>query len=103
MSSFEEPVNARPYWIGYVLALILTAAAFSLAVFDDLPRSQTLFAIAVLAIVQTMVHLRFFLNITRKTAPIESIVSLLFALVLLILMIGGSLWIMTDLDARMGM
>ena len=103
MSSFEEPVTARPYWIGYALALMLTAGAFFLVTIDTLPRNQILLAIAALAIVQTMIHLRYFLHITRKSAPIESIVSLLFALVLLVLMIGGSLWIMTDLNARMGM
>jgi hypothetical protein len=44
-----------------------------------------------------------FLRITKKSAPTEFIISLLFALILLVLMIGGSLWIMTDLNPRMGM
>ena len=103
MPAFEEPTSARPYWIGYVLALILTAGAFSLTTVAALSRGQALLAIGALAIVQTLVHLRYFLHISRKSAPIESILSLLFALVLLVLMIGGSLWIMTDLDGRMGM
>ena len=103
MPSFEQPVSARSYWIGYVLALVLTAFAFSLVTTHALPRSETLIAIAILAIVQTLVHLRFFLHMGRSTAPVESILSLLFALVLIVIMIGGSLWIMTDLDARMAM
>ena len=63
MPSFEEPVTARPYFIGYVLALILTAMAFSLVTIEALSRSQVLLAIAALAIVQTLVHLRYFLHI----------------------------------------
>jgi cytochrome o ubiquinol oxidase operon protein cyoD len=103
MSSVEQPASAKGYWIGYVLALVLTAAAFALVVTNAMPRLETLIAIAVLAVIQTVVHLRFFLHINTKSTPVEMLVSGLFALVLVLIMIGGSLWIMTDLDARMGM
>lgn len=101
MASFEQPTSARGYWIGYVLALVLTIAAFALVTSGSLPRNVTLLCIAGLAIAQAMVHLRFFLHISKKSAPIESIVSLAFAIVLLVIMIGGSLWIMMNLDMRM--
>jgi cytochrome o ubiquinol oxidase operon protein cyoD len=103
MASPEQAASAKPYWIGYLLALILTGAAFALVLTNALPRAETLYTIAALAVVQTLVHLRFFLHISRKTTSVETMVSLLFALVLITIMIGGSLWIMTNLDARMGM
>jgi heme/copper-type cytochrome/quinol oxidase subunit 4 len=86
-----------------LFALLFATYVVMIGRYADGPSGQTLFAIAALAIGQTMVQLRYFLHITRKSAPIESIVPLLFALVLLVLMIGGSLWIMTNLDALMGM
>jgi cytochrome o ubiquinol oxidase operon protein cyoD len=50
---------------------------------------------------QIFVHLTFFLHIDFKTTPRENLVALAFALVLIFIMVGGSLWIMFDLYNRM--
>ena len=91
----------KPYLIGIVLALILTAIAFGLVAFGTLPRQTTLAAIAALALVQILVHLRFFLHIDFKSTPRENLAALAFALVVICIMVGGSLWIMFDLYHRM--
>jgi cytochrome o ubiquinol oxidase operon protein cyoD len=52
-------------------------------------------------VVQILVHLAFFLHIDFKTTPRENLVALAFALVLIFIMVGGSLWIMFDLYHRM--
>jgi len=91
----------KPYLIGIVLALILTAIAFGLVAFGTLPHDTTLAIIAALAVVQILVHLRFFLHIDFKSTPRENLVALAFAVVLICIMVGGSLWIMFDLYHRM--
>lgn len=91
----------KPYLIGIVLAVILTAIPFGLVATGALPRQTTLAAIAVLAVMQILVHLRFFLHIDFKTTPRENLVALAFAVVLICIMVGGSLWIMFDLYHRM--
>jgi len=91
----------KPYLIGIVLALILTAISFGLVAFEALPRETALIVIAVLAVVQILVHLRFFLHIDFKSTPRENLIALAFACVLIFLMVGGSLWIMFDLYHRM--
>ena len=91
----------KPYLIGIVLALILTAIAFGLVAFGTLPRETTLAVIAALALVQILVHLRFFLHIDFKSTPGENLMALAFAVVLICIMVGGSLWIMFDLYHRM--
>ena len=91
----------RPYLLGFVLALVLTGIPFGLVVAGLLPPFTTLVIIAVLAVVQVLVHLRFFLHIDLQTTPRENLLALAFAAVLIFLMVGGTLWIMLDLNARM--
>jgi cytochrome o ubiquinol oxidase operon protein cyoD len=91
----------RPYIIGIVAALILTAIPFALVFTGSLPRETTLVIIAAFAVVQILVHLRFFLHIDLESTPRENLVALAFACVIIFLMVGGSLWIMFDLYHRM--
>jgi cytochrome o ubiquinol oxidase subunit IV len=91
----------QPYIKGFVLALLLTGIPFGLVAAGLLPRFTTLVVIAVLAVVQVMVHLCYFLHIDLKDTPRENLLALGFAAVLIFLMVGGTLWIMLDLDARM--
>ena len=93
--------SARPYLTGLVLTLILTAIPFGLVAAGSLPRQTTLIAIAALGLVQILVHLRFFLHIGYRATPRENLVAMAFAAVLIFIMIGGSLWIMFDLNWRM--
>jgi cytochrome o ubiquinol oxidase operon protein cyoD len=91
----------RPYIIGIIAALILTAIPFGLVLTGALPRETTLVIIAAFAVVQILVHLRFFLHIGIDATPRENLVALAFAGVIIFLMVGGSLWIMFDLYHRM--
>ncbi|XSG83290.1 MAG: cytochrome o ubiquinol oxidase subunit IV [Methyloligella sp. ZOD6] len=93
--------SATPYLFGLVLALILTAVPFGLVYAGALDRSTTLIVIAVLAVAQILVHLRFFLHIGLDSTPAENLAVMAFAIVLMCIMVGGSLWIMFDLDWRM--
>jgi cytochrome o ubiquinol oxidase operon protein cyoD len=91
----------RPYIIGIIAALVLTAIPFGLVATGALPRSTTLSIIAALAVVQILVHLRFFLHIGLESKPRENLIALAFAGVLIFIMVGGTLWIMFDLYRRM--
>ncbi len=92
--------TARPYLIGIVLALTLTAIPFALVAMGTLSRDTTLAVILVAAIIQIFVHLRFFLHI-GLSKPLENLIALAFACVLIFIMVGGTLWIMFDLYNRM--
>ena len=50
---------------------------------------------------EVVVHLVFFLHLSRKSTPSEYLYFMAFAAVLIFLMVGGSLWIMFDLHHRM--
>jgi cytochrome o ubiquinol oxidase operon protein cyoD len=93
--------NARPYLIGLGLALILTAIPFALVATHALTRLTALIIIAVAAIIQILVHLGYFLHIGFRSTPRENLVAIAFTAVLIIFMVGGTLWIMFDLYYRM--
>ena len=91
------------YLVGFVLAVVLTAIPFWLVSSHALPPSRTMMVIAVAAILQILVHLRFFLHIDFVSTPRENVVALVFTTVLILIMVGGSLWIMVDLHQRMAL
>ena len=89
------------YFVGFVLAVVLTAIPFYLVYSHALPPSRIMYVIAVAAVLQILVHLRFFLHLNFTTTPRENLLALAFTAVLLCIMVGGSLWIMIDLHSRM--
>jgi len=97
----ETGYGLRSYLIGFVLAVILSAVPFWLVYTHALPPQRTLLVIGIAAVLQVLVHLRFFLHINFTTTPRENILALVFTALLLFIMVGGSFWIMFDLHTRM--
>jgi cytochrome o ubiquinol oxidase subunit IV len=96
-----ETRDLRSYLTGFVLALVLTAIPFALVYFDLLSVGPAIAVIAVAAVIQVVVHLRFFLHIDFKRTPRDDLLALAFAGFIIFIMVGGSLWIMIDLYYRM--
>lgn len=93
--------SVKPYLIGLGLAVLLTAIPFGLVATGAASRGVTIFVIAIAAVIQMLVHLRFFLHIGFSSTPRENLIALAFAAVLICIMLGGSFWIMFDLYHRM--
>jgi len=93
----------KPYLIGFGLAVLLTVIPFELVATKALSRTSTMIVIAILALAQGAVHLHYFLHLDLKSASRERLVVLMFAAAVVLLMAGGTLWIMADLNYRMGM
>ena len=85
---------------GLALAVFLTLASFALVWSGDLIGYEALFPLAALAALQIAVHLRYFLHVGAGLDRDVNL-SIVFAGVLIVLMVGGTLWIMTNLDMRM--
>ena len=101
----EEEVRVGPRLLGYVvglgLAILLTATSFFVAGTDLVWQPSIPVAIVVLAIAQMGVHLVFFLHITTGADNTNNILALAFGLLIVFLVIGGSLWIMANLNQNM--
>lgn len=94
------------YIFGFTFSLVLTAAAFGLAQMHldsghTFPAHEfAIVAFVVLAIVQLFVQLFLFLHIGDEPKPRLGLLALLFALLTVSIVVGGTLWIMYNLSHR---
>jgi cytochrome o ubiquinol oxidase operon protein cyoD len=91
----------RDLLTGFGLAVGLTVIPFAVVISGMLSSRTAYAVIAFCALVQVLVHLRYFFRLDRMTAARESLAALAFAGVLILIMVSGSLWIMFDLHHRM--
>jgi len=101
----NEPAAYRrelwSYVTGLVMAVILSVAAFGCVAWGDLPRSSRLWIVAACAVVQIVVHFRYFLHIDLSRSKRDDLQLILFSFLIVVLMVGGTLWILWNLHARM--
>ena len=89
------------YLVGLGLAVLLTATSFFIAGTDLVWQPSIPVAIIVLAIAQMGVHLVFFLHITTGPDNTNNVLALAFGVLIVMLVMGGSLWIMANLNHNM--
>lgn len=89
------------YVAGLGLATLLTATSFFVAGTDLVWTPSIPVALVVLAVAQMGVHLVFFLHITTGPDNTNNVMALAFGVLIVILVIGGSLWIMANLNHNM--
>lgn len=92
--------GVRGLVVGLVLALALTVVPFGVVYFGLASGSRAAAIIAACAILQVPVHLRWFV-FSQRAPDREEALALGFGALLLLIMVAGSLWIMTDLHHRM--
>ena len=88
----------RGYLVGLALATLLTCVSFYIARSTLVWQPSIPIAISVLALAQMGIHLVFFLHITSGPDSINNVMALAFGLLIVILLVFGSLWIITHLD-----
>ena len=98
----EARAERLSYLIGFGLATVLSGIPFALVAAGAFGRTATLWAIGLAALAQVVVHFRFFLHIDFSRQKREDLQLILFTALILLLMCGGTLWILFDLHARMG-
>jgi len=88
--------------IGLILAAVLTAASFLISTGSAHIWAPAIpVALVALAVGQMGVHLVFFLHLTTGPDNTNNALALAFGVLVVILLIGGSLWIMHHLNASM--
>jgi cytochrome o ubiquinol oxidase subunit IV len=91
----------RGYLVGLGLATLITVVAFFIAQTSLVWQPSIPIGLFVLAIAQMGVHLVFFIHITTGPDNANNILALAFGVLIVILVIGGSLWIMSNLNHNM--
>ena len=92
----------RTYLTGFVVAGLLTAAAFWVVMTGVIGSASVAGAVVMgLAIVQIIVQTFAFLHVNTRVQGGWTLVAYVFTAVLLVITIAGSLWIMNHLNANM--
>jgi cytochrome o ubiquinol oxidase operon protein cyoD len=92
----------RSYLTGFALAIALTVIPFSLVVAGGaLPHATVLSGIALAAVAQVLVHLHYFLHLNASTGARWNLLAIVFTTLVLVILAGGSVWIMANLHQQM--
>lgn len=89
------------YITGFVSSVALTLVAYYVVVDRAFGNGALTYVIIGLAIVQMVVQLVFFLHIGQEKGARWRLVTLSFALLIVLVIVAGSLWIMHNLDYNM--
>jgi cytochrome o ubiquinol oxidase subunit IV len=93
--------SVKSYLTGFVLSLILTAIPFAMVMSGTFSSSVTVAGIFSAGIVQILVHLHYFLHLDTSSEARWNLLALMFTLAIMVLFVGGTIWIMYNLYYRM--
>jgi len=97
--------SIKGYMIGFVLSIILTAIPFGLVMFPSFPRDTIVTIVLVMAVVQVVVHVFYFLHLDASIEERWNVSAFVFTLLITAIVIAGSVWVMynatTNMEHRM--
>lgn len=88
----------KPQFIGFVVSLLLTVGIYRAVTHYELTANLLTVAIIGLGFLQALVQLVFFMHLGLESKPHWGMVTFLFTVLIVVIVIGGSLWIMSNLD-----
>jgi cytochrome o ubiquinol oxidase operon protein cyoD len=97
----EAHGSFKDYAIGFILSVILTAIPFWMVMTHQLAPNATKFVILGFAAVQVIVHMVYFLHMNSKSEGGWNMMALILTAILLFIVLTGSIWVMTHMNANM--
>lgn len=97
----ESHGSQAAYLRGFILSVILTAAAFAFALSGILSVTGAMIAISALAVVQILVHLFYFLHMNSSSEQRWNVMAFAFTVVIVAIVVGGTLWVMYNANMNM--
>ncbi|PSJ44385.1 cytochrome o ubiquinol oxidase subunit IV [Zobellella endophytica] len=93
--------SVKSYLTGFVWSVILTAIPFWAVMAGQLSKPATLAVVVGLAMVQLVVHLKYFLHLDFSRAGRDSSFAFLFTALIIVMVVGLSVWIIYSANAMM--
>ncbi len=90
----------KSYVIGFVLSIILTLVAYYFVLYRILLGWPLAFTLCGFGILQALVQLIFFIHLDKEAKPRWNFIAFLFMVMVIVILVGGSLWIMYHLTER---
>jgi cytochrome o ubiquinol oxidase subunit IV len=88
----------KPQFLGFVMSLLLTVAAYRIVMEHELTDFFLTLIIFGFGLAQAVIQLLFFFHIGLESKPRWGMITFLFTLMVALIIIGGSLWIMSNLS-----
>jgi len=90
-------VSFKPVIIGYILSIILVLAAYRIVAHYHLMNWILVVTIVGIGCAQALLQLVFFLHLGLESKPRWNMMMFLFMVLIIVVIMGGSLWIMHNL------
>ena len=95
----HDEARYKSYIIGFILSVAATLIAYFFVVNHLWPKEMLTYIVLGIAVVQLVIQAVFFLHIGRGSRL--KLVTFLFAILVVLVIVVGSLWIMHNLDYNM--
>lgn len=89
------------YIIGFVLAVILTVASFAAVISRAFSYRTSLIVLGILAVVQIIVHLVFFLHMNTSSKQRWNLMTFAVAAITILILVAGSLFVLWNTQLHM--
>lgn len=91
----------KSYITGFILAVVFTLISFAFVMMEQVPKKVAFIGLSIAALLQMLVHLRYFLHLDNSSKQRWNVVFLAFTAVLVFIFVGGTIWVMFTLNSRM--
>ncbi|CQR47073.1 Quinol oxidase subunit 4 [Paraliobacillus sp. PM-2] len=88
----QFPLN---HVVGFILSVVLTIFAVFIALETDFTTTIKLWIIGAFAIFQAFVQLIMFMHMTEGKAKVANIINISYSIFLAVVIVAGSIWILT--------
>ena len=93
--------NIKTYLLGLLLCLILTSLSFGIVHTSTLDKEMIYVLLTLFALAQLLIQSVCFLGLKTNTAGQWNLLPFLFTILIIVFLVGGSLWIMYNLNVLM--
>jgi len=93
--------GVKSYLIGFVMAVVLTVIPFAIVMNHTFSTGVTVAIISIMAAVQMLVHIVYFLHMDRSPEQRSNVQVGLFSVLIIGIVVVGSLWVMHNMNINM--
>ena len=96
-----EHTTYKSYFLGFFISIVLTLASYYIVTQKIFCECSIYIAISVLAIIQLLIQIIYFLHINSEGKPRWNLISMIAAIVMVVIVVAGSAWVMYNMNTNM--
>lgn len=93
----------KPLVLGFIFSIIFALGAYRIISYGHLKQHWLLFTIVSLGVLQVLAQLFFFIHLGLESKPRWNNAMFIYTILLILALVGGSIWIMINLNYNLMM